>query len=373
MDLVTFGKITGEIQQTTQETQKVVMALNDDSNRVKELANIRDTLSVPSTVHLDTRTTQTCTELSSRCVSNTGSWIWGHEAFSLWTSNRGNNVLVVFGAQSSGKTSLCALVTKRLEEQRNRTFVGHYFFPPSTKKSDDNKNSVQSCLKYVAFQIARVGAVVRKALNNTCNHSPAVFRPSESSELSALWSSFNIGKSGSSTTYYIVLDGIENLPEKQCGTLLRFVFDPQRKKESAGHVRILVSGFEQLFTAYQYANGTGWIRMEDYNQDDMRTVVQETLDKQGILQHARPDSAQEKSQEKARIKIIKKILQRVNGSYSLLKNALDAVTGKLETRPPLEDLDRILEESTSSQKPTIKDVEPLLTADEIAELNELLK
>lgn len=369
MTVVTFGKITEEILQVTQETQKGVRSLNDDSERTKELTKIRETLSIAPTVHLDTTTTQTCTDLASKCSEDTGSWIWENDAYKSWRDLKGKDILVVSGSPSSGKTSVCALITKRLEEQKNRTYVAHYFFPASTKKSDDNKNSVQSCLKYIAFQIARVDTVVRKALAKVCDTNPAVFRPPGSSDLNALWKELKIGMAGSTATYCVIIDGIENLPDKQSESLLRFIFDLQPGKDQVGRVRILVSGTDSLFDKHRITASTAWIQMEKNNQDDMRIVIQETLNKQRLLQNPKPNS----DQEKAKSSILEKIPQKVNGSYSLLRIELERVMRQLSKRTGLEDLDRMLKQSTSSHETAIQDLERSLTADEIAELNELLK
>lgn len=367
--IIIFGKISEETQKVVQETQKGVQSLNDDSDRTKTLTKIRNTLDVPSTVHLDTTTTQTRIDLCAKCLDNSGSWIWTHQAFLSWMAAKDKGVLVVSGPPSAGKTSVCALITKHLEEQKNRTYVGHYFFPASTKKSEDNKNSVHSCLKYIAFQIARVDAVVRKALGKVCDANPAVFRPSASVGLDALWKELKIGAAGSSATYYLVFDGIENLPEKQAEMLLKFILNLQLEKEQAGRVRVLVSGTENIFAKFLNTGGMLRIRMEKHNQDDMRLVIHEALNTQGILQNAKPNS----EQEKAKNKILEKLPQKVDGSYSLLRLELDRVTRQLSKRTAVQELDRMLDQSISSHETAIRDLERSLTADEIAELNELLK
>ena len=72
-EFIVFGKNTEQTQQVVQETHKGVQALKDDSDRTKTLVKIRDILGVPSTVRLDTNTTQTCTNISDRCLDGTGS------------------------------------------------------------------------------------------------------------------------------------------------------------------------------------------------------------------------------------------------------------------------------------------------------------
>lgn len=375
---VVFGKTTEETHQVVQDTQKGVQALRDDADRIKTLIKIRDTLGVPSTVRLDANTTQTCNNIYDRCLDGAGSWIWTHDAYTTWISPEkdqdvSSHVLVLSGPPSSGKTSASALITKRLEEQKGRIYVAHYFFPTSIKKSEDEKNPVQAALKYMAFQIARVDATVQKTLGKACDAGPGAFRRSASVEnLDTLWGDLKIGAPGSSAEYYLVFDGIENLPDKQANALLTFLLGSKLAGESPRRVRALVSG-----TNNQFDSNLGVVRtvnplrisMEVHNGPDMRIMINEALAERGMLQHAKPDS----EQQKARDKILEKLPQNVSGSYSLLKFGLDDVIRLLSTRSAVKELDRMLDQSMSSHEAAIKNLQRSLTADEINELSELLK
>ncbi|UKZ83102.1 hypothetical protein TrVFT333_010905 [Trichoderma virens FT-333] len=360
-----FGK-------TTQETHQAVQSMKDDVDRMRTLIKIRDTLGVPSTVRLDTNTTQTCNDIADKCLSGMGSWIWTHEAYNAWTATKDKDaqrLLLLTGPASSGKTCVSALITKRLEEQKGRTYVAHYFFPSSTKKADNEKNSIQSALKYMAFQIARVDATVQKILGRACDDEPAAFRRSASLDsLESLWERLKIGASGTNAVYYLVFDGIENLPDQQVKMLLDFVFSPRMAKESAERVQILVSGTDDQFTNWQESRSALRIQMEKNNVPDMRIVIEEALNQRGMLQNARPDS----EQQKARDKILDKLPQNVEGSYSRLQFGLEDVIRLLSTRTAMRELDRMLDQSMSSHEAAIKNLQRSLTADEISELNELL-
>ncbi|PTB73692.1 hypothetical protein M440DRAFT_1338792 [Trichoderma longibrachiatum ATCC 18648] len=378
---IVFGKTAQETHQAVQETQKGMQTLKDDLDRMKALIKIRDTLGVPSTVRLDTNTTQTCNDLIDKCRSKTGSWIWTHEAYTAWTSSKDRNkekgkdrdaqrLLLVTGPPSSGKTFATALITRSLEEQKGRTYVAHYFFPTSTKKADDEKNSIQSALKYMAFQIARVDVAVQKALNKACDEQPAAFRRFASVDsLDSLWDSLKIGTSGSNGTYYLIFDGLENLPDQQIKMLLDFVFSPRMATESGERVRILLSGTDDQFAGWQGARSALRIQMEKHNKPDMCIIIQEALNQRGMLQNPRPNS----DQERARDKILDKLPQNVEGSYSRLQFGLEDVIRLLSTRTAIRELDRMLDQSMSSHEAAIKNLQRSLTADEISELNELLK
>ncbi|OTA04241.1 hypothetical protein A9Z42_0048210 [Trichoderma parareesei] len=376
---IVFGKTAQETHQAVQETQKGMQTLKDDLDRMKALIKIRDTLGVPSTVRLDTNTTQTCNDLIDKCRSKTGAWIWTHEAYAAWTSSKDRSkdkdrdaqrLLLVTGPPSSGKTCATALITRSLEEQKGRTYSAHYFFPTSTKKADDDKNSIQSALKYMAFQIARVDVAVQKALNKTCDEEPAAFRRSASVDsLDSLWESLKIGASGSNATYSLVFDGLENLPDQQVKMLLDFVFSARMAKDSGDRVRILLSGTDDQFAGWQGARSALRIQMEKHNKPDMCIIIQEALNQRGMLQNPKPNS----DQERARDKILDKLPQNVEGSYSRLQFGLEDVIRLLSTRTAIRELDRMLDQSMSSHEAAIKSLQRSLTADEISELNELLK
>jgi len=362
-----FGKMTEETHEAVQETQKGVQALKDDADRVKTLIKIREALSVPATVRVDANT------FYEKCLPGTGSWIWMHDAYIAWTTRNkdkdASHVLLVSGPPSSGKTSVSALVTKRLEDPKGRVYVAHYFFPPSAKKSDD-KNPVQSALKYMAFQIARADVTTQQALDKACDAGTSTFHNLTS--LETLWEELKIGTSGSGAVYYLMFDGLENLPPTQAEMLLTFIFDSKLARESAARVRVLVTGMNDQFTSRLGVIGSSSvlrIRMEENNVPDMRIVIKNELTERGILQHAKPDS----NQQRARDKIIEKLPQNVSGSYSLLKLGLDNVIRLLSMRTAVQELDRILDQPMSGREEAIKNLQRSLTADEIKELNELLR
>lgn len=174
------------------------------------------------------------------------------------------------------------MITQKLEEVGERTYVAHYFFPTRTKRSDDEKSpepsdSVQSALKYMAFQISRVNHTVQKALGKACDK----FR--SSANLDMLWESLKIGSPRSRATYNLLFDGLENLPEAQAKSLLGFIFGGKLARESAGRVRVLASGMDKRFANELAANSPLRIKMEDHNVPDMRIKIEKELSERNML------------------------------------------------------------------------------------------
>lgn len=226
----------------------------EEKDKMKRLMKIKDTLNIIGVVRLDTNTTQTCTNIYTKCLEGTGTWVWDHPSYREWTSTtqKGSSpLLVLSGDSASGKTSIAAMITKRLEEQkRTRTYVAHFFFPPSSKKSDDDKYPVQSALKYMAFQLARVDATVANALGKACDNAERVhFR--SLTDLNALWAALKVGSSGLGATYHLVFDGLEHLPDKQAEALVEFALGLKPGSDAAGpRVRVLLSGADKVFRGH---------------------------------------------------------------------------------------------------------------------------
>lgn len=352
------------------DTRKGMKSVNDDTDRRKTLEKLRDCLNVPSTVRLDTKSTQTCTTIYSKCCNGTGQWIPTHAAYREWTEAKDkdtSHVLVVSGPPSSGKTTATAMIIKRLEEKKDRTYVAHYFFPASAKRSEDERESVWSALKYMAFQIARVDDIVRNALSKACDAGAVLL--SGSGRLDDLWTNLHIGATGQKTTYYMAFEGVENLPDDQAEMLFNLICSSKLAGPSAARVRILLSMTDDKFMSASIIRNALRIRMEQQNSLDMSKIIEEKLNTRGLLQNVKPGS----DRHKAKKAVLERLPQNVNGSYSLLKFAMENVIRILSTRTAMQELDKMLTQSINSHEVAIKELQRSLTGEEISELNELLK
>ena len=136
----------------------------------------------------------------------------------------------------------------------------------------------------------------------------------------------------------------------------------------AGRVRFLVSGSDDRLTNVKPV-GAAHIKIEQHDMADMRIIINDALNSQKLLKDSKPGS----NQQKARDKIIDKLPQNSKGSYYLLQLGISEVIRLLSTRTAIEKLDQILDQTTSSHKIAIEELQRSLTTDEISELNELLK
>lgn len=386
-DIVLLIEKNSTLQMTVESTQQGVQSIQQDvqslrkvADRNEKLTKIKELLELPS---VDT-SADIRTRLSEGCYEGTGSWIWTHETYADWTVPKERNhrcqVLFLSGPLASGKSSACAQIIRRLEEQQDRTYVAHYFFPKKqeskkqdseSKKSDsDSKQAadpVHLALKSMAFQIAKVDTIVMNALYNT-SQDPSVIR--RASELSVLWERLKIGATGSGATYYLVFDGLENLIPSDSDSLVNFVIDLQRSEDSksAGNLRFLVSGQQDMFETSNARNALR-IRMDEENQPDMRKFINRKLKVEDILQNPKPGS----DQHLAREMILKRLPKNSKGSYTSLGFGLDNIIHRLRTRGGIKELELVLDQPISGPEAAIEMLQKSLSGEDVNELNELLK
>jgi hypothetical protein len=368
------------IQNTTESMQQDLQSLRNNADRVEKLNKIKETLELPAN---DTGT-ETRSRISESCYKGTGSWIWTHESYAKWTASKdrshSSQVLFISGPLASGKTSACAQIVERLEDQQDRTHVAHYFFPKKqeNKKQDsdgkrydgDTKQAVDPvflALKSMAYQISTADPIVRNALYNACQDRSA-FRHAPG--LNVLWERLKIGATGSRAIYYFVFDGLENLVPSDAESLVEFMLGFQRSEDtkSAATLRFLASGKGEMFDS-PAARTALRIRMEDENQTDMRIFIMKRLQEQDILQDPKPNS----DQQKVREMILERIPENSRGSYTSLKFGLEDIIHRLRSRVAMKDLERKLEQPISSHEAAIETLQRSLSRDDVDELNELLK
>ncbi|ROW03872.1 hypothetical protein VPNG_07303 [Cytospora leucostoma] len=302
------------------ETRMGVQSLNKETEHTNMLSKIRDSLGVWTYVQLDGNTTQTCQDYVNKCVDGTGKWIDQHKAYTTWTAPNDesiSNVLVGSGPRSSGKTSATALITKRLQHRQDRTYVAHYFFPAESLTANTKRSEGEIITPVRGTEDRRV-----------C-----------------------VGDH-----YYLVFDGVENLPRQEAEMLLKFLSHPKLATGSMGRLRVLVSGTDGAFDRGPAIGDVLRIEMKQQNCEDMRVIVEAKLNHWPMLQQHPTKNAE--------------------GSYSMLHLGLEDIFRLLSTRMGgniLEELNQMLDRPISSQESAIRTLQQSLTADEVSEVNERLK
>lgn len=77
------------------------------------------------------------------------------------------------------------------------------------------------------------------------------------------------------------------LPDSQVKELLEFAFGSQLAKDSSRRVRVLLSGTDEQFND-PIVGKTPILRIEEYNKQDMCKVIEEALNKRGLLKPRKP-------------------------------------------------------------------------------------
>ncbi|KAG8668348.1 hypothetical protein FPOAC1_007727 [Fusarium poae] len=375
-----------KVKEDAGQTKDMAKATYVEQHRPKILRKIGEYLDVPPTVNIDTTSTQTRKNISDKCFKNTGQWIWKHEDYRIWIGKDDAvmrrsmpHALLVLGAQSTGKTCTCAQITRNLEGKgdKDRVYVAHYFFPATVavKKesdSDTNKDTISWAFRYMAFQIARVDATVRSFLEKACDNESVAFRQnmgSSEEELCNLWASFGIGASGSNATYYLVFDGLENLPDAEFNALIGFVQKVDSGKTSTRNLRILLSGKTEQFSGKGIFEKALKIRMGVDSQEDMQPIIKKELELRKVLLNYRNDQ----KQGDAMMLILDTLPSKVYGNYAELQLWLTRITEAVNSYASFDSLIELLNGPTRVYEAVIESLERTLTAKEIDQLNELLK
>ena len=370
---VEFTTFANNVGQKIDDTHKIIQASDKKVKRAIALEKISKNLGLTSAPGADALTSQSYADI--KCLKGTGEWILGQDSYKAWASNVGavSHVLILTGSPASGKTFLSAYVAKQLDKSNSRIYVAHHSFPAKANKFTVDNNPIQAAMKDIAFQIARVDEInVFKALSegDTCQKVAALLGSDESLEtLNKAWKLLNIGSSGANATYYIVLDGIENLLENKSNMLLNFLHGIQPNKLQNRRVRFLVTGPNSRFPANYNLDVSLKIEMWDNNRQDMEAFVRDALDKEDIWAEALNGT----EEQQARQQIIERLPENVSGNYSLLKSELKRVSGRLADRLSIEELDSLLDPKFSGRKSAIQEMQRTLKRRDIDEVKEILK
>lgn len=258
-------------------------------------------------------------------------------------------MLAVLGPPSSGKTSVNALIVRKLQEIGGRTYVAHHFFPSQGKKAGEeaDKSPLQTALKHLIFQLACADPTLQGAVSAHCNEVVTDLR--SPGGLQTAWTRLDIGSPGIKSAYYIVLDGLENLGKKHTVSLLEFLSRIRPERELTRRVRVLVVlPSERLLK--EPSTPALSIRVDKCNESDIRIFIKNALDNERSLQ----DPGRTQQQKSTKDLIVNKLSQKVQGRYSLLQIGLKRVFRLLGQRPDEGTLRALLEDPVSNHEATIQ-------------------
>ncbi|KAK6208206.1 hypothetical protein LQW54_006987 [Pestalotiopsis sp. IQ-011] len=186
------GKID-KVNSIAESTRNYVCGLKDSEDKRKSershernLENIKKKLCL-SQSSIDA-SKDTCDKLQDSAVHNTAEWLTKNDAqFQKWADQDdfANSLFVISGDKNTGKSVVMAAVSRHLQWKKDllspmksqQTLVADYFFPSPTGKYDDDKPTVQTALKCIAFH--GLSDASKEQQRQLC-HLLSTFKPEQS-------------------------------------------------------------------------------------------------------------------------------------------------------------------------------------------------
>lgn len=374
------GKIDN-VNSIAESTRNYVCGLKDSEDKRKsERAHERNLENIKKKLCLSQSSIDAskdiCDKLQNSAVNNTAEWLTKNDIqFQKWADqdDRTNPLFVISGDKNTGKSVVMAAVSRHIQWKKDllspvksqQTLVADYFFPSPTGKYDDDKRSVQTALKCIAYQFAKQSEIYATTLSQKCNKMPTAeyFRNSTCNEL---WVSLGIATPREDFVHYILIDGLSGVSDASKEQQRQLCNLLSTLKSEQSNVRVMISSRpDQALGGKPHR-----MRVDEHNSLDIKKYIESEMRKDQMFQDT--DETSVRMREK-----MESIVATSNGSYSKVNAILAQVNTVILADGPESDIDHILSKSTMDEKSLSKSIIPELEAalslEEVKELNELLR
>ena len=258
----------------------------------KQLQTIKQALDDPKETYQEIQR-----NFASLKIPGTGQWLQDDSVFMSWAGAGANQeqtsdpILCISGHEGYGKSFLMSTVVQALrkrypqgQEHPSRTSVAYYYFRQDVKGSqslDKDMQSLDKALKAVAFQIAQNDPIYQKDLVVSCKGLEDV------GEFKELLNKLFVNASNTDATFFILLDGINQIEEKHEKCLLQLLKDVQTRCANREVLRIQVLLSGRVDTLERIKNNLEspilTMDMASKNEDDIKRFIRDRMDNMGIL------------------------------------------------------------------------------------------
>ncbi|KAK4174017.1 hypothetical protein QBC36DRAFT_334622 [Triangularia setosa] len=377
-NIVTIMKSTNEISSDLKSIKDKVQKKEAENAKQSQVGKIKAALGFKDGKDGDTDNSKTTwDDYLKKRIDGTGGWFKSVEAYNNWakmeTSTSGSSsFLLLTGPPGSGKSFSVASIISDLKEQASTTSVTaqthrylttFYFFP-----SRSETNPVETALKWIAVQLAELDEAYAKNIGEAESLNPLRYaRPAK------LWNALKLGAPMSRTTHFIVLDGLDNLPEESLRQLLD-IFGNMASTTSVNanqqSVRILASGQPHIFDSIRATESLSWKEIKvdgTVMEPEFRSYIRHKLNAPGML----PGRELKHKREAIEDKII-----QGDSNFKTIQNALSVVETCIASGRTDEELDQALEDTAKDANILVKErvekLEAELDMRQIGWVNELL-
>ena len=226
-------------------------------------------------------------------LPNTGEWLRREPSFMSWADQQSDSepIFCISGNEGYGKSVLMSTVIQALskkypagQDDFSRTSIAYYYFQKdvkSSQSSDRGHQSIEKALKALALQIAQNDPVYQKHL------ATSIKTFEDLSEVEHLWRNLFTKFSQIDATFFLLLDGIDQIDERHENILLQLLRDVQARPRVKGLLRIrlfLSTRVDKLRETRKFLEKPfSSIDLARKNGDDIQHFVKFKMDKMKIL------------------------------------------------------------------------------------------
>ncbi|GFN15852.1 hypothetical protein AtubIFM56815_002741 [Aspergillus tubingensis] len=351
------GKIDGISEYISKRSDEV--ARQDDLSRIKKDLRVtsKDGVLMGHRVYTETlrmAKDKTCQFLESKSYMD-------------WALNKDEGVpplLLITGEAGTGK-SVCA-ASMFLNIKKKEAFAAYYSFSPMPKSPKDHQQPLEDCIRATGLQLAEQNSDYRRRL---LHFLKAEEGRAQETGYKSLLDTLNVWQAPDKMICYLILDGLDNLPEQECKDFMDHLITNQipSKRNS---LRVCVTGSRKVLRAYSKRRDC--LQSEEIGCYTKRVIADYTgkfLEKKDLLQEDFLDFAD------LRESICETVTTNARGSFHKVQKWLDRIENLIQS-DNRDELSRFLSAlsrgGSDLAKSELQDLERTLDWKEIAELNELI-
>ena len=318
-------------------------------------------------------------QIRSNSLPRTGSWLKDIDIYERWANIESDTAsqLLLSGSNGSGKTSLAFALLDDLRARFDAvdsvtTRVSFAFYRFSRKEKKPRDNPVKDSLKWMAVQIANSNLIFSKLLSSGLKSKDSSLLKDASLDdvLKELFPSSN-SKDNPNMAFVLLFDSLDQLSDDEANQLFKAVLGLEATK-----VRIVMTGTDEIFQSCQNSsrknlNFIPLIRVEEHNEADIKSFIEQDLKARKILQGDAPEV----------LKIVEQLRKRLpevaSGNFNNVRQIIDRVSEAIESEESEGNIDQLISEDTLRDKEAaivrlLNELNDSLNVQEIEQLNELL-
>ena len=367
IDILTAAEGTRKSEQTAKENQKKII----------------EKLLGTGGAEIAQRFTKACNDCWVASMKNSGEWMFNLPEYQAWADRKpeANPLLLVTGEPNTGKTFLSSAIVHQLQSSRGKgtqtstrtPLAAYHFFAKKTEKNPENPRPVGTALKCLALQIADRDPKYQKKLLTLCE-SQAWADGSRFKDLSCkeLWDSLNfVEPKKRDVTYFIVLDGLDQLPSENLEELQDILsrLENSLPDSDRTQLRVLATGTATSFLREHFGE-VPTVNVPDCNMEEIGHYIDLQLKEKDLLQGRDPETM------KLKDSIREKLPNLVEGDFFKVLTAINKINDLVASDGSAAEVESILKEAGQSGEEIAQDVvnaaNQALSAKEIEEVNEIL-